>query len=332
MSAENHPSCDHCGKSSVKLSKCAGCRVKQYCGKPCQVADWKAEHKHSCTSKKDDGRQEQLPNDEFQKLSFVPQEQVASFLTNAQTFPIDANVVDPSWGSSDAISAGGFCIMIINYGKKITAMLSKEAPIGSMKSLKYVPLASGLQSFTVKGKISVFSQDKKISSHSCWITINSMTSPLQGSKATLPTDCYWDYMTAIRDEVEESGGTMVKSEDPDGKMWIAIARSKRNHDEKTSVKIVWDLGPGLVSFTSHKELLSHDPMESEDADGNISWTRVILVEENDDKTEVAGSKTIAHATATMFGLPPNLCVHFQSSMGRIGFKEIENVKVAGFKP
>lgn len=327
--------CNHCGASSVKLSKCAGCREKQYCGKPCQVADWKAGHKRSCTSKKEDGRKEQLSANEISNLNFMSHEQADSDFASNQTFPAKANVVDPNWNGSDANTDGGFCAMVIKSDQQILRMpmLSKGPPIGSMKALVYVPLAVGENSFTIKAKLSVLLNDEKISSHLCWLTINPSTMnvlngmPIRSPEVTLPTDCYWEYLNTLRDEVEKSGGTMVKSEDPSGKVWIAVARSECNYNDTTSVKIEWDFGPGLVSVTSHNELLIQVPMESEDPDGNTLWTRKVLVEENENTSKVGSSKTLAHATMTMFAVN-NLCVHFQKSMGRIGFKKPLNVQMA----
>ena len=39
--------CFHCGKSGAKLRSCAQCRRAWYCGRDCQVADWKR-HKQAC--------------------------------------------------------------------------------------------------------------------------------------------------------------------------------------------------------------------------------------------------------------------------------------------
>jgi len=51
-SSQDNPVCFLCGKSNVKLSKCAKCCVAGYCSRDCQVEDWKTGtgggHRHSC--------------------------------------------------------------------------------------------------------------------------------------------------------------------------------------------------------------------------------------------------------------------------------------------
>eukprot|EP01102_Stenamoeba_stenopodia_P020629 TRINITY_DN8120_c0_g1_i1.p1 TRINITY_DN8120_c0_g1~~TRINITY_DN8120_c0_g1_i1.p1 ORF type:complete len:404 (+),score=74.39 TRINITY_DN8120_c0_g1_i1:33-1214(+) len=47
--------CSTCKKRScadVKLRKCSGCGVAQYCGRECQLADWKKGHKEACKNLK----------------------------------------------------------------------------------------------------------------------------------------------------------------------------------------------------------------------------------------------------------------------------------------
>jgi hypothetical protein len=41
--------CARCGEPSTTV--CSRCRSVAYCGRECQVADWKAAHKRSCTGK-----------------------------------------------------------------------------------------------------------------------------------------------------------------------------------------------------------------------------------------------------------------------------------------
>ena len=49
LQADSVPKCSTCGVTHG-LSKCTGCRVKQYCSRACQAADWKAGgHKEECT-------------------------------------------------------------------------------------------------------------------------------------------------------------------------------------------------------------------------------------------------------------------------------------------
>ena len=43
--------CFGCGKGDVKLNKCAKCNVAAYCGRDCQISDWKGgKHKMACFS------------------------------------------------------------------------------------------------------------------------------------------------------------------------------------------------------------------------------------------------------------------------------------------
>lgn len=43
-----HVPCGYCGCTDLPLHTCTGCRAKQYCGRTCQAADWKAGHKAQC--------------------------------------------------------------------------------------------------------------------------------------------------------------------------------------------------------------------------------------------------------------------------------------------
>ena len=43
--------CPACGKKEAKageFKRCGGCKSVYYCGRKCQVQDWKAGHKHKC--------------------------------------------------------------------------------------------------------------------------------------------------------------------------------------------------------------------------------------------------------------------------------------------
>jgi len=42
--------CDKCGRQSADAKVCGQCKVKHYCSKDCQVADWKAGHKKECAA------------------------------------------------------------------------------------------------------------------------------------------------------------------------------------------------------------------------------------------------------------------------------------------
>lgn len=52
----NTRSCRHCCKSGVKLSACKVCNSVSYCGRECQVADWKVRHKGECRAGGTGGR------------------------------------------------------------------------------------------------------------------------------------------------------------------------------------------------------------------------------------------------------------------------------------
>jgi hypothetical protein len=41
-------SCSYCGANNPNLKACSKCRVTKYCGRECQLADWKAGHKKVC--------------------------------------------------------------------------------------------------------------------------------------------------------------------------------------------------------------------------------------------------------------------------------------------
>ncbi|KAJ7045842.1 hypothetical protein C8F04DRAFT_940002 [Mycena alexandri] len=47
MPNENLPSCSVCGKTGDNISRCSGCKSRNYCSKSCQISDWKA-HKGTC--------------------------------------------------------------------------------------------------------------------------------------------------------------------------------------------------------------------------------------------------------------------------------------------
>jgi hypothetical protein len=40
--------CDRCGAAAEQLMRCGRCRQRRFCGKKCQVADWKEGHSHVC--------------------------------------------------------------------------------------------------------------------------------------------------------------------------------------------------------------------------------------------------------------------------------------------
>lgn len=50
MAKQMGSKCTHCKKSGdkCKLKKCGVCKAVQYCGRECQLADWKAGHKEEC--------------------------------------------------------------------------------------------------------------------------------------------------------------------------------------------------------------------------------------------------------------------------------------------
>ena len=43
--------CSGCSKMGSNYMKCGKCRIKRYCSKECQIADWKAGHKKECSVK-----------------------------------------------------------------------------------------------------------------------------------------------------------------------------------------------------------------------------------------------------------------------------------------
>lgn len=46
----HNPDCMKVAGTDVKLRMCAQCKVASYCCKGCQASDWKARHKHNCTT------------------------------------------------------------------------------------------------------------------------------------------------------------------------------------------------------------------------------------------------------------------------------------------
>lgn len=41
--------CVHCGLKSIDLKRCGRCFVAKYCSQKCQIADWKAGHRQTCS-------------------------------------------------------------------------------------------------------------------------------------------------------------------------------------------------------------------------------------------------------------------------------------------
>ena len=44
----NKEACNNCGHEAVNLRSCGRCKLVKYCGRTCQVAHWKTEHKRFC--------------------------------------------------------------------------------------------------------------------------------------------------------------------------------------------------------------------------------------------------------------------------------------------
>jgi hypothetical protein len=40
--------CDYCGHAKGSIKKCSRCRLRQYCGKECQLNHWKLIHREEC--------------------------------------------------------------------------------------------------------------------------------------------------------------------------------------------------------------------------------------------------------------------------------------------
>ncbi len=56
--------CAHCGCTDLPLHTCSKCKGKQYCGRPCQLADWKGGHKAQCGAASHAAKAEEVPTGE----------------------------------------------------------------------------------------------------------------------------------------------------------------------------------------------------------------------------------------------------------------------------
>jgi len=65
--------CEHCGTTSTAVSGlCTGCRRAWYCGKECQLADWRA-HRQTCLLRRRRKKKEKTPevSDEVKLMRVV---------------------------------------------------------------------------------------------------------------------------------------------------------------------------------------------------------------------------------------------------------------------